>query len=96
MPSPPSLNLGQPGDSPSNPSDAPSPELDALLLTARTTFAQRNIRKTADALCAAESLANHLGLHNKAAQLRKAKTILSTGGKPRLLTQASLWSLPRS
>ena len=78
-PQPPELHLGQ---------HAPDPaELDRLLAAARESFARKDVRKAADALCAAEALAHHAGLHPRARELRKAIVILAGGGKPKLLTR---------
>jgi len=65
---------------------SPHADLTLLLDAARANFAQRNHRKTADALCAAHAGAEQRGLYREAAQLRKAIGIFATGGKPRLLT----------
>ncbi len=63
-------------------------ELTQLLDAARANFTNRNVRKTADALCAAHATAQQHGLHREAAILHKAISILATGGRPKLLTHA--------
>ena len=63
--------------------------LEQLLLAAKTAFAKRQIRAAADALSAGALLAQQAGLHREAARFRKANAILSTGGRPKLLTKAA-------
>ena len=62
-------------------------EMLRLVLVACTAYAARDMRKAADALCAAEALAKRSGLFRDAAKLRKAIAILAQGGKPRLLVR---------
>ena len=62
-------------------------ELRVLLAEARKVFKQRNLRKTVDALHQAQGAATQGGLHREAAQIQRALTILSTGGRPKLLVQ---------
>lgn len=76
---PPDLHLGK-----HTPDES---QLASLLDAARKCFARKDVRKAADALCAAQALAHHAGLHRQAAELRKAITILGSGGKPKLLTR---------
>lgn len=66
----------------------PDPEaIKKLLAEARSSFARKDVRKAADALCAAQQLAHHAGMHREATELRKAIVILAGGGKPKLLTR---------
>ena len=64
-------------------------DLAQLLEMARAGFARRDIRATADALSAAVLMAQQNGLHRAAARFRKARVILSNGGRPKLLTRAA-------
>ena len=78
-PDAPDLHLGQREPDPA--------AIKKLLAEARESFARKDVRKTADALCAAQKLAHHAGLHREATELRKAIVILAGGGKPKLLTR---------
>jgi hypothetical protein len=62
-------------------------DLAKLLDAARVNMAENNVRKTADALCAAHAMAEQHRMFHEATQFRQAISILATGGKPRLLTQ---------
>jgi hypothetical protein len=65
-------------------------EVTRLLQEARDHFAHRNQRKTIDALHAAQQVATAHGLHAEASQLRRALTILGSGGSPKLLRRGEL------
>jgi hypothetical protein len=64
-------------------------ELERMLGEARVRYAQRNPRGAAETLSAGEALAQQHQLYRQASVLRKALAILSSGGKPRLLTRAT-------
>ena len=56
-----------------------------MFLAARAHFAARHIRQTLDTLHAAHTFATGHGFHREAAQLKRALSILNTGGRPKLL-----------
>ena len=75
----PELRLGK-----GEPADA---EVRRLLQLARQSFAAHDQHAAATALFQAHAVAQHGGLHRQAAAVRQALTILSSGGKPKLLKQ---------
>jgi hypothetical protein len=74
---PPKLRLGQ-----SAPAEA---EVRRLLRVAQESYAAHDHHAVTAALFQAHALAHNSGLHRLAAELRQAMTILSSGGKPKLL-----------
>jgi len=79
MPTP-TLNLGQ---SPDNDPAEMLRHLDEAILA----HAQRNTKKAAAALAAAETAAKKSNLTRQAAKIRKALALLAQGHAPRLLTR---------
>lgn len=62
-------------------------ELRGLLAEAREKFRGGNVREAVGALHRGHGVATRGGLHREAAQIQRALTILSTGGRPKLLVR---------